>query len=142
MLSCNLTMFGCWSFRQTRASRSNFWKSRAVNFFVLIIFAANSSPVDFCTHRFTMEKAPLWEKKKYFQINFPFRYSPHKKLKSFTSLAFVHDKNLLLIHFLYRHRKVIVIKVNFLLTFQAPPSDRNCRRSVCRRALPFYVYLA
>lgn len=32
---------------------------RDVNFLVFIIFAANSNPVDFCTHRFTMEKAPL-----------------------------------------------------------------------------------
>lgn len=30
-----------------------------VSFFVLIIFAANSSPVAFCTHRRTTEKAPL-----------------------------------------------------------------------------------
>lgn len=35
---------------------------RDVNFFVLIIFAANSRPVDFWTHRFTMEKAPLWKR--------------------------------------------------------------------------------
>lgn len=32
---------------------------RDVNFFVLIIFAANSRLVDFWTHRLTMEKAPL-----------------------------------------------------------------------------------
>jgi len=31
----------------------------AVNFFVLIIFAANSKPVDFWTHLFTIENAPL-----------------------------------------------------------------------------------
>ena len=36
---------------------------RDVNFFVFIIFAANSSPVDFWTHRFTIENAPLREKK-------------------------------------------------------------------------------
>lgn len=37
---------------------------RVVSFFVFIIFAANSRPVDFCTHRFTIENAPLkWEKK-------------------------------------------------------------------------------
>lgn len=34
---------------------------RDVNFLVFIIFAANSNPVDFCTHRLTMEKAPLWK---------------------------------------------------------------------------------
>lgn len=32
-----------------------------VSFFVLIIFAANSRLVDFCTHRFTIENAPLIE---------------------------------------------------------------------------------
>jgi len=31
----------------------------AASFFVLIIFAANSRPVDFCTHLRTMENAPL-----------------------------------------------------------------------------------
>lgn len=30
-----------------------------VSFFVLIILAANSRPVDFCTHLFTIENAPL-----------------------------------------------------------------------------------
>lgn len=34
----------------------------ADNFFVLIILAANSSPVDFWTHRLTTEKAPLQKK--------------------------------------------------------------------------------
>lgn len=34
---------------------------RVVSFFVFIIFAANSRPVDFCTHLFTMENAPLNE---------------------------------------------------------------------------------
>ena len=32
---------------------------RAESFLVLMIFAANSRPVDFCTHRRTIEKAPL-----------------------------------------------------------------------------------
>lgn len=32
---------------------------RVVSFLVLIILAANSCPVDFCTHRLTMENAPL-----------------------------------------------------------------------------------
>jgi len=31
----------------------------AVNFFVFIIFAANSNPVDFWTHLLTIENAPL-----------------------------------------------------------------------------------
>lgn len=34
----------------------------ADNFFVFIIFAANSKPVDFCTHLLTTEKAPLKQK--------------------------------------------------------------------------------
>lgn len=96
-----LPMFGCWSFRQILASRSNFWKSiifftmrregeiedwhvsvewsfllhcnpfnplcispREVNFFVFMIFAANSRLVDFWTHLLTIENAPLWEEKK------------------------------------------------------------------------------
>lgn len=33
-----------------------------VSFFVFIIFAANSRPVDFCTHLFTIENAPLHRK--------------------------------------------------------------------------------
>lgn len=82
-------MFGCCSFRQILASRSSFWKSNKksrklrsqitdllygshyvthspleVNFFVLIIFAANSKPVDFWTHRLTIENAPLWKQEK------------------------------------------------------------------------------
>lgn len=32
---------------------------RVDNFFVLIIFAANSCPLLFCIHRLTMENAPL-----------------------------------------------------------------------------------
>ena len=34
---------------------------RADNFFVLIIFEANSRPVAFCTQRLTTENAPLKE---------------------------------------------------------------------------------
>lgn len=34
-----------------------------VNFFVLMILAANSRPVDFCTHLLTTENAPLQRKK-------------------------------------------------------------------------------
>ena len=36
---------------------------RADNFFVLIIFEANSRPVAFCTQRRTTENAPLENKK-------------------------------------------------------------------------------
>lgn len=41
-----------------------------VNFFVLMIFAANSSPVDFWTHRLTIENAPL--EKIYLKLVFDF----------------------------------------------------------------------
>lgn len=40
-----------------------------VSFFVFIIFAANSRPVDFCTHLFTIENAPLRKKKRYRQCS-------------------------------------------------------------------------
>lgn len=41
----------------------------ADNFLVLMILAANSNPVDFCTHLLTIEKAPL-SKQKQTQISF------------------------------------------------------------------------
>lgn len=59
ILSCRRTMFGWFNLRHIRASRSSFWKSLAESFFVLMIFAANSSPLDFWTHRLTIENAPL-----------------------------------------------------------------------------------
>ena len=41
------------------------YSPRAESFLVLMILAANSSPVDFWTHRRTMEKAPLWTKQRH-----------------------------------------------------------------------------
>lgn len=58
-----------------------------VSFFVLIIFAANSRPVDFCTHRLTIENAPLQGKiviKKYFFVFVCVRYF---EMKSFLILC-------------------------------------------------------
>jgi hypothetical protein len=42
-----------------------FFLPLADNFLVLMILAANSDPVDFCTHLRTTEKAPLKRKNEY-----------------------------------------------------------------------------
>lgn len=61
-----------------------------VSFFVFIIFAANSRPVDFCTHLFTIENAPLRKKEK-IQAMFSF-ISVWKFLKKRNNGYFVKTK--------------------------------------------------
>lgn len=51
--------------------RPNRYSPLADSFFVLIIFAANSNPEDFCTHLLTIENAPLQVKQDmYYWLSF------------------------------------------------------------------------
>ena len=122
MLSCKRTMFGCWSLRHTRASRSNFWKSRDVNFLVLMIFAANSRPVAFWMDRFTTENAPLMMKV----------CDEESEKENFQS-----KKRSFLVG-VTAFRKTPTINPISKLTFPVLPWCRSCQTFVCRLAWPWW----